>query len=246
MRTVVINPFEHIIWSGDVPGVIILKRHLDGMFELEMVKVDRLFTDSYGRSIIDQLRERGLRVFADAKLVEVPSKLAKLAEVYLRHGPWMLNCMAGSESSGVLLHEDPEKIDGLKRFADACHAYGTLPCAVTVLTSKTPEVVAREFNGRTAVEQVLHYVEVLAKCGFTDVVCSPQEAAAIRTERRFDHLDLNCPGIRPSGSDARDQARTNTPEAALAAGVNRLVIGGPITDGDPPANLRRIAASIVA
>ncbi len=158
----------------------------------------------------------------------------------------MLGCMAGAQSSGRLTHRDSEQIDGLKRFADACHGAGTRPCGVTVLTSKTPEAVKREFNGRDPIEQVLYYVEMLLGCGFTDVVCSPRELSAIRGERRFDGLDLNTPGIRPAGSETGDQARADTPEAALAAGATRLVIGRPITTGDPAENLKNIVASIAA
>jgi orotidine-5'-phosphate decarboxylase len=143
----------------------------------------------------------------------------------------------------LLEGDDPDKIDGLKRFADACHTAGTLPCAVTVLTSKTPEVVEKEF-GCSSVDQVLVYVEMLLDCGFTDVVCSSAEVEAIRAEERFDKLNLNTPGIRPAGKDAGDQARVNTPEAALAMGTDRFVIGRPITEGNPAENLANIVASI--
>lgn len=154
--------------------------------------------------------------------------------------------MAGCTSTGLLEDPDPKKVDGLKRFANACHAVGTRPCGVTVLTSKENEVVASEFNGRTSIEQVLCYVEMLLACGFTDVVCSPLEISAIRAESRFDGLGLNTPGVRPAESDAGDQARTNTPEAALATGATRLVIGRPLTNGDPAENLESIVNTILA
>jgi orotidine-5'-phosphate decarboxylase len=241
-----IAPIYRIIWSADVPDEVTLMNHLDLMPELRIVKIDRLFVTDIGLGVIDRLNERGLMVFDDAKIVEIPSKVVGIAEQHLRYKPFMLNCMAGIESSDVLTHEDPEKIDGLKRFADACHQAGTKPCAVTVLTSKKPSVVAREFNGRSSEDQVLYYVELLLKCGFTDVVCSPGEVAVIRAESRFNVLDLNTPGIRPAGSDQGDQARVDTPEAALAAGATRLIIGRPITIGDPAENLKNIVAGITA
>ena len=144
----------------------------------------------------------------------------------------------------VLSNEDKDKVDGLKRFADACHAAGTKPCGVTVLTSKTPAVVEREFNGRTSEDQVLEYVAILLTCGFTDVVCSPKEVPIIRADSNFDALNLNTPGIRPAGTDAGDQARADTPQAALAAKADRLIIGRPITQGDPAENLAKIVASV--
>lgn len=240
-----IDPLDRIIWSADVADEEALVGHLDRMPELRLIKIDRLFLTGIDLWVLSRLRELGLKVFVDAKIIEIPSKVIGIAAKYLAHGPFMLNCMAGAQSSGLLEDEDPEKIDGLKRFADACHAAGTKPCAVTVLTSKTVDVVSSEFCC-TPIEQVLYYVEALLECGFTDVVCSPKEVPAIRAESRFDGLDLNTPGIRPAGSDAGDQARADTPEAALAAGATRLVIGRPITNGNPAENLRNIIAGITA
>ena len=140
--------------------------------------------------------------------------------------------------------EKRDEIDGLKRFADVCLEAGVLPCAVTVLTSKNEETTRGEFNGRSAIEQVLYYADLLIRFGFTDMVCSPREAEAVRAESTLDVLDLNCPGIRMPDSPPDDQARSRTPQEAHEAGVNRLVIGRPITNGVPADNLRRIAACL--
>jgi orotidine-5'-phosphate decarboxylase len=237
-----LSPVERIIWSADVPDEETLMGQLDRMPELRVVKIDRLFVTDIGLGVIDRLRERGLMIFDDAKIVEIPTKLEAIAEKHCKHQPWMLNCMAGGISSLSVVHE--EQVDGLKRFADVCHHYDVRPCGVTVLTSKTPTVVLEEFNGRDSMEQVLYYVDALLKCGFTDIVCSPKELSAIRSESAFDVLNLNTPGIRPAGSEQGDQARSDTPSAALAAGATRLVIGRPITNGDPAENLKNIVASI--
>jgi orotidine-5'-phosphate decarboxylase len=51
--------------------------------------------------------------------------------------------------------------------------------------------------------------------------------------------------VRPAGSSADDQARTATPEEALRAGANLLVIGRPITAApDPGAAAAAIAAPL--
>jgi orotidine-5'-phosphate decarboxylase len=47
-------------------------------------------------------------------------------------------------------------------------------------------------------------------------------------------LKLVTPGIRPSGTASHDQKRIMTPEAALAAGSDYLVIGRPITQATDP------------
>jgi orotidine-5'-phosphate decarboxylase len=84
------------------------------------------------------------------------------------------------------------------------------------------------------------------------VVCSPLEAAALRSQCGPDFL-LVAPGIRPASEtggrhlEADDQKRISTPRAALTAGATFLVIGRPITRApDPLAALRRIHEEIAA
>lgn len=245
---------DRVIWSADVGTLSELMKFLRMMPNLRYVKIDRLFVEANGLDVLKLLSDMGLKVFADGKIVEVPSKVLQLARLHLERRPWMLNCMAGICSTGVLENpDDPNLVDGLKQFADACHTAGTLPCGVTVLTSKTPEVVALEYNlrldpdneGAVSTQQVLTYVEMLNRFGFTDVVCSPKEVVAIRSDHRFDHLNLNTPGIRPVGMGKDDQARTDTPAAAIRAGATRLIIGRPIhAKGDPAENLHGIVAEI--
>jgi orotidine-5'-phosphate decarboxylase len=244
---------DRIIWSADVPDRKAVYDYLDQMPGLMQVKIDRLFSErnkpkkEEERNIILELREeRGIRVFDDAKLIEVPSKLEELAKLHVEQKPWMLNCMAGSISNGKIVQVlDEDELDGLKRFADVCNSAQVRSCAVTVLTSKEEEIVQAEFS-RSTIEQVLYYVEQLQRCGFTDIVCSALEAKAIRAEPHFRNLELNTPGIRPAGSEKGDQARTGTPMWAVQQGIERMVIGRPLTKGDPAENFRNIVAEIEA
>ena len=54
------------------------------------------------------------------------------------------------------------------------------------------------------------------------------------------------PGIRPAGADRHDQARAATPEAAIAAGADVLVIGRAVTHADDPAAAAAAIAEAVA
>jgi orotidine-5'-phosphate decarboxylase len=51
------------------------------------------------------------------------------------------------------------------------------------------------------------------------------------------------PGVRPAGSERNDQSRVATPQAAVAAGADYLVVGRPITGAPDPA---RAAEGILA
>ncbi len=239
---------DAICWSADVDGLDVLMDTIDAMPRLRKIKIDRLFVDTYGPEVFQLLVENypELLVFFDAKYAEIPTKLAELAKIGCSHRPWMLNCMADCLSNGDFSNADQKKLDGLKQFADICHDNSVQPCAVSVLTTKTDRMTTYQFNGRNRVEQVLFYAEHLVEAGFTHIVCSPKELKALRAERSFDGLIAVNAGIRPAGSARDDQVNADTPRATLEAGSGLLVIGRPLTSGDPAENLTNIVAEIIA
>ena len=82
-------------------------------------------------------------------------------------------------------------------------------------------------------------------CGLDGVVCSAQEAPALKAEQGKD-FKLVTPGIRPLSADKGDQQRIMTPTDALKAGSDYLVIGRPITQAaDPLAALEAIHSEVV-
>ncbi len=218
------DPKEVVIWGADVSEEA-LRHILDNKAPIKYVKLRRAAMSRMGEKMIEWIQERGYKVFADAKIIGTPDEIVELArDIYLPWRPWMLNVMAGGCSTNAMYHPDPEKIDALKQFADACIGMGTRPCAVTVLTSKTEEMVDLEFNERTPGEQVLVYAEILLRAGFTDVVCSPHEVELIRSESCFDDLTLNTPGIRLPGSSYDDQSRVDTPIGALTRRADKVIM----------------------
>jgi orotidine-5'-phosphate decarboxylase len=69
------------------------------------------------------------------------------------------------------------------------------------------------------------------------VVASPLEIARLRRECGK-HFLLVVPGVRSQGETWDDQKRVLTPEEAMRAGANYLVVGKPIRDAQDP----RVAA----
>jgi orotidine-5'-phosphate decarboxylase len=106
--------------------------------------------------------------------------------------------------------------------------------AVTVLTSLGREDLA-DIGYEADPEAVAVRLAALAQAsGLDGVVCSAQEARAMRA-RFGPGFELVTPGIRPLSSAADDQTRIATPAAAILQGSSYLVIGRPITRAPDPA-----------
>ncbi len=84
-------------------------------------------------------------------------------------------------------------------------------------------------------------VRVAAEAGCGGLVCA---AADLKDAREFaPRLKRVVPGIRPDGAPVDDQRRAATPQEALDAGADLLVIGRPITRAAEPAEAAASLAS---
>ena len=119
--------------------------------------------------------------------------------------------------------------------------------AVTVLTSLDAPAVAAAW-GRSTVDvgaEVVRLAGVAAAAGAHGVVCSGQEAAAIR-DRYGGVLATLVPGVRLAGDGAGDQRRVVTPAQAAAAGARYVVLGRTVAAAaDPRAALQRAVDELV-
>ena len=112
--------------------------------------------------------------------------------------------------------------------------------AVTVLTSFDQQDLADLGYPASVTDLVALRVRNAMAAGMDGIVCSPLEAAAVRTLAGPKAI-LVTPGVRSRSADVGDQKRVATPAEALAAGANYLVIGRQITRAeDPLAELARI------
>ena len=116
--------------------------------------------------------------------------------------------------------------------------------AVTVLTSMDENDLRDLGVTLSPAEHAERLARLTQQCGLDGVVCSAQEAVRFKSALGQD-FKLVTPGIRPEGSDVGDQRRIMTPEQALAAGVDYMVIGRPVTQSANPAEtLKAINASL--
>jgi orotidine-5'-phosphate decarboxylase len=73
-------------------------------------------------------------------------------------------------------------------------------------------------------------VEYAVEAGCGGIVCAASDVTKAK-ELAPDLLAV-VPGIRPKGVDAGDQRRAATPQEALDAGADLLVVGRPVTRAD--------------
>jgi orotidine-5'-phosphate decarboxylase len=185
----------------------------------------------YGPGIVASIRgASGVKVFLDLKLHDIPATVAGAARAVARLHPDVLTVHAAGGSEVIR--------------AAVGAAPSTMIAAVTLLTSLSPADL--ESVGVTGpLSDAVRRLAVLAvEAGARGLVCSPREVAEVRAEVGPD-IVLITPGIRPQGAAPHDQARTATPEEALRAGADLLVIGRPITSApDPGAAAAAIAAPL--
>jgi orotidine-5'-phosphate decarboxylase len=191
----------------------------------------------YGPDAVDSIRgASGVQVFLDLKLHDIPATVAGAARAVARLRPAILTVHAAG---------GPAMIRAAAEAApDASIA------AVTVLTSLGDADLAAVGVTGTASDVCRRLAVMAVAAGARGLVCSPHEVADVRAEVG-PGITLITPGIRPAGAEAQDQARIATPEAALSAGADLLVIGRPITSAPDPgaaaaavrSALRRLAAA---
>jgi orotidine-5'-phosphate decarboxylase len=185
----------------------------------------------YGPDVVASVRGASrVQVFLDLKLHDIPATVAGAARVVSRLRPAYLTVHAAGGSAMI------------RAAAEA--APMTKIAAVTVLTSLHDADLTEIGLAGPALDAVRRLAVMAVGAGAQALVCSPQEAAAVRAEVGPE-ITLITPGVRPQGSAAQDQARVATPEEALSAGADLLVIGRPITgSSDPGAAAAGIAAAL--
>ncbi|MDP4987501.1 MAG: orotidine-5'-phosphate decarboxylase, partial [Porticoccaceae bacterium] len=105
--------------------------------------------------------------------------------------------------------------------------------AVTVLTSMDESDLRELGIQRSLSDHVMHLAQLAKNAGLDGVVCSAQEASALKAALGAD-FQLITPGIRLADSAADDQRRIVTPQDAMRLGSDYLVIGRPITQAADP------------
>ncbi|MGD0922586.1 MAG: orotidine-5'-phosphate decarboxylase [Terriglobia bacterium] len=172
----------------------------------------------------------GEKVFLDLKLHDIPNTVRAAARQAAQLGVSMFNVHA---SGGRKMME--AALAGAQE-GSAGRPNGSRPLvlAVTVLTSLTGDDLSELGVCGSPEEAVVRLARLAQQAGLDGVVASPREVAALR-RALGPGLVIVTPGIRPASAAADDQARIATPESAIRAGADYLVVGRPITEAPDPA-----------
>ncbi len=229
---------EKIIVALDVPSAeaaLQVAQKLHG--HVGMFKVGSEVFTAEGPVAARYLVATGEQVFLDLKFHDIPNTVRAAARQAGMLGVSLLTVHA---SGGRKMME--AALEGVRAAAQARGlARPPRVLAVTALTSLGAEDLA-EVGFQGSPEEVV--VRLAQAAGVDGVVASPREIAIIRHACGPNFLIVT-PGIRPATGASDDQARTATPESAIRAGADYLVIGRPITGAtDPAAAADAIAAEI--
>ncbi len=187
------------------------------------LKVGKELFVSNGPAIVEALQKLGFDIFLDLKFHDIPTTVAKACLAAAQLGVWMTNVHASGGQA--MMQQVMQTLNQRKQ--------RPLIIAVTVLTSMDEQTL-RQVNVNAALDDhVLHLAQLTQASGLDGIVCSAQEAKTLKQKLSKD-FTLVTPGIRLSDHTDDDQHRIMTPERAIAAGSDYLVIGRPITQSPNP------------
>ena len=230
---------DRLIVALDVESLTEAERLLDRLQGLATrFKIGSQLFTAAGPPAVELVQKRGAEVFLDLKFHDIPNTVAGAAREATRMGVLMFNVHA---SGGRAMMK--AAADSAATTARETGGRRPIVLAVTVLTSLDRGALSRELSVAASVEgHVLHLARMAAESGLDGCVASPNEIAALRTNRGAGWVIVT-PGVRPAGSDSGDQSRIATPRAAVRAGAHYLVVGRPITGAADPA---RAAEAVLA
>jgi orotidine-5'-phosphate decarboxylase len=132
-------------------------------------------------------------------------------------------------------------LDALKAANQAAQEINLKLLGVSILTSFIDkDLKSLGFNNNVK-DQVKRLIEIAMEADLHGVICSPLEIKMIK--EIAPKLKCFTPGIR-MGNAKDDQKRTMTANEAVKEGSDCLIIGRPITKGNPKENIKNILLSI--
>ncbi|MBY3244072.1 orotidine-5'-phosphate decarboxylase [Rhizobium laguerreae] len=220
---------ERLIVGLDVPTIGEAERLVSTLGDdILFYKIGYQLVFAGGLEFARDLAASGKKIFLDMKLLDIDNTVASGVENIAKMGMSMLT-----------LHAYPK---AMKAAVEAAAGSGLCLLGVTVLTSMDADDLAEAGYSQDPHSLALRRAEQARAAGMGGIVCSAEEAAAVR-EIVGPDMAIVTPGIRPDGSDKGDQKRVMTPFDALKAGATHLVVGRPVVKAPDPRDAARAILS---
>ncbi|MDO6965603.1 orotidine-5'-phosphate decarboxylase [Rhizobium alvei] len=205
---------DRLIVGLDVPTVNDAETVVRELGEtVDFYKIGYQLAFAGGLEFARDLAKDGKKIFLDMKLLDIDNTVASAVENIAKMGMTMLT-----------LHAYPK---AMRAAVEAARGTDLCLLGVTVLTSmdETDLIDAGyEYDPHTL---VLRRAEQARQAGMGGIVCSAEEASAVRKIVGAE-MAVVTPGIRPAGADKGDQKRVMTPAEAIRSGASHLVVARPI------------------
>ncbi|MEV0195742.1 orotidine-5'-phosphate decarboxylase [Nonomuraea sp. NPDC050691] len=191
----------------------------------------------HGPDLVREILGRGVKVFLDLKLYDIPNTLAGYGEAVTRLG---VHLVTVDPSGGVEMMRSV--VAAADRTAGESGARRPRFVGVTLLTSADQQMLNTEMNIAGSVEEEVRRRALLAaEAGLDGIVCAPGEIGSVRAELPGDFFYVT-PGARAAGGSGHDHRRIGTPAEAIADGSSLIVVGRRIRDA---ADRRKAAQEVL-
>ena len=182
-----------------------------------------------GPEIVQELLNKGFKIFLDLKLQDIPNtvkmgmmQIGRMGVTYTT-----VHALGGSEMIAAAK-------EGLELGSEEAGVPTPKLLAVTELTSITEDALENEQNCKLdMVDQVVSLAKLAKRSGADGVITSPLEVSSLKEQVGDDFLYVT-PGIRPANFPKDDQSRTATPKQVAEYGSSALVVGRPIIRAEDP------------
>jgi orotidine-5'-phosphate decarboxylase len=221
---------KKIFVACDVSNQIEILNLLDLIHnDISGIKIGLQYITQRSPKEIRELSKYNKPIFYDAKFFDIKNTLVE-----------SINSLKDLNISYATVHL-LNGLDALKAANEAAKKIDVKLMGVSVLTSFDNEDLFNLGFKDKVNEQVLRLIKIADEANLHGVICSPLEIKMIKDYSP----KLRCftPGIRMK-NNKNDQKRTMNANEAIKAGSDCLIIGRPITDGDPKKNIQNIISSI--
>jgi len=186
------------------------------------------FYSKLGRSFLSKIN-KNKTIFLDLKLNDIPNTCsAAIAS---------LKDLKNIKYLTVHINGGYEMLKAVKKSARKINKNLKI-LGVTILTSLNDKSIKQIGHTKKIKQLVLKQADLIKKSNCDGIVCSAQEAKAVR--KKYKNLLIVTPGIRLPGDNSDDQRRIMTPKDAFKNKVSGIVLGRSLTKGNIKNNTKRL------